>query len=86
MNSNINFETITFTNSGYLDFTFNLLNSIKFNKLNINVSVHCTDLKSFKSVTTAGYNAKLLETDKKVSKKNQFIIFEIGNPAKLINE
>ncbi len=42
----MNFESITFTNSGYLDFTENLLTSSKVNKVNLNLNIYTLDEKA----------------------------------------
>ena len=42
-----NVQSITFTNYGYLDFTLNLLESIKKNNIDLDLLVYCTDKKSF---------------------------------------
>ena len=34
---------ITLSNKGYIDYTTNLINSIKTNKVNINISIHVMD-------------------------------------------
>ena len=41
-----NVQSITFTNYGYLDFTLNLLESIKKNNIDLDLLVYCTDKKA----------------------------------------
>jgi len=62
-------EIITFTNFGYLQFTQNLINSIKVNDLNENISVFCTDNSCFNKINSLGNKAYILNSDEKVSKK-----------------
>ena len=55
-------ESITFTNYGYLDFTLNLLKSIEKNEVDLELSIYCTDIKSFNElerISSTTYQLKL---------------------------
>ena len=64
-----NFQAITFTNSGYLDFTMNLLRSAEMNSEKLNIIVYCTDINSYDYIRKNNYDAILLTPKKKISKK-----------------
>ena len=64
-----NFQAITFTNSGYLDFTMNLLRSAELNSDKLNIIVYCTDIKSYDYIRKNNYDAILLNPEKEISKK-----------------
>ena len=53
-------QSITFTNYGYLDFTMNLLESIKKNNIDLDPQVYCTDKKSFDYLSKFNYKCILL--------------------------
>ena len=62
-------QSITFTNYGYLDFTMNLLESIKKNNIDLDLQVYCTDKKSFDYLSKFNYNCILLNSKLSQSKK-----------------
>jgi len=64
-----NFQAITFTNSGYLEFTMNLLRSAEVNSVKINIIVYCTDVKSYDYIRKNKYSAILLNPNGEISEK-----------------
>ena len=64
-----NFQAITFTNSGYLEFTMNLLRSAEVNSVKINIIVYCTDVKSYDYIRKNKYSAILLNPSGEISEK-----------------
>ena len=64
-----NVQSITFTNYGYLDFTMNLCESIKKNKIDLELLIYCTDKKSFDYLSKYNYNCILLNSNLSQSKR-----------------
>ena len=72
-----NVQSITFTNYGYLDFTLNLLESIKKNNIDLDLLVYCTDKKSFEYLSKSNNNCILL--DSKLSQNKKATSWKAGN-------
>tara|TARA_B100001996_G_scaffold133739_2_gene101798 strand:- start:8074 stop:8778 length:705 start_codon:yes stop_codon:yes gene_type:complete len=70
-------ESITFTNYGYLDFTLNLLNSIEKNNVDLELSIYCTDIKSFNELENKGYKA--INIISELESSNNKLEWEAGN-------
>ena len=69
---------VTFTNKGYINYTANLISSIKQNKININLDVYCLDQDSFKYFSSTGLNTKLIDSS---LYNQQFSKFEQQNSS-----
>ena len=74
-----NVQSITFTNYGYLDFTLNLLESIKKNNVDLDLLVYCTDKKSFDYLNKFNNNCILL--DSKLSQNKKATSWKAGSGA-----
>ena len=70
-------ESITFTNYGYLDFTLNLLKSIEKNEVDLELSIYCTDIKSFNELENKGYKA--INIISELESSNNKLEWEAGN-------
>lgn len=79
-----NFIAVTFTTSGYTNFTLNLIQSIKENNVDLDLKVYCLDKQSFDVISKNHNNAeffnsehhdgsnKLLKFDPSGNKENPF--------------
>ena len=57
------FETVTFTNFGYLNFTKNLIASIKKNEININLKTFALDDMSYEQLSKISDNVVLYKDE-----------------------
>ena len=57
------FETVTFTNFGYLSFTKNLIGSIKKNEVNINLKTFALDDMSYEQLSNISDNVVLYKDE-----------------------
>ena len=75
------FETVTFTNFGYLNFTKNLIASIKKNEININLKTFALDDMSYEQLSKISDNVVLYkDEDFKITefiKQNENIFAEL---------
>tara|TARA_X000000368_G_scaffold409605_1_gene391819 strand:+ start:16090 stop:16803 length:714 start_codon:yes stop_codon:yes gene_type:complete len=62
----LNYQSITFTNEGYIKYTENLLESIKHNQVNLNLKIFTLDNKSFDHFNKIHNQVELLD------KNNEF--------------
>ena len=79
-----NFTAVTFTTSGYSNFTLNLIKSIEENNVELDLKVYCLDKQSFEVISKKHDNSeyfdsehhdgsdKLLAFDPKINKENPF--------------
>lgn len=54
-------SVITLSNKGYIDYTTNLINSIKFNKINIDLNIYVMDTFSLNHFQKLGHQTFLIE-------------------------
>ena len=75
------FETVTFTNFGYLSFTKNLIGSIKKNEVNINLKTFALDDMSYEQLSKISDNVVFYkDEDLKITefiKQNENIFAEL---------
>tara|TARA_B100001057_G_C22590545_1_gene848802 strand:+ start:143 stop:850 length:708 start_codon:yes stop_codon:yes gene_type:complete len=67
--ANNQFTAITFTSSGYIDISYNLIMSIKRNNVPINLKLYCLDIESFKFFEEKNEETFLLEDESSFSYK-----------------
>ena len=65
---------VTLTNKGYFEYTNNLLNSIKQNKINIDLSVYTLDTISYDYFSNINVETKLIDSS---SYNEEFSEFEL---------
>ena len=70
-------QPITFTNYGYLDFTLNLLESIKKNNIDLDLLIYCTDKKSFDFLSK--FDNKCILLNSKLSQSKKATSWKAGN-------
>ncbi len=69
---------VTLTNKGYIEYTNNLLHSIKKNKINIDLNVYTLDTISFDYFSNIDVRTKLIDSS---SYKDEFSEFELQNSS-----
>ena len=69
---------VTLTNKGYIEYTNNLLNSIKQNKINIDLSVYTLDTISYDYFSNINVETKLIDSS---SYNEEFSEFELQNSS-----
>ena len=69
---------VTLTNKGYIEYTNNLLSSIKQNKINIDLSIYTLDTVSYDYFSNINVRTKLIDSS---SYKDEFSEFELQNSS-----
>ena len=69
---------VSLTNKGYIDYTHNLLSSIKENQIDIDLTIYSLDKDSYNYFSKKNISTKLIDTD---ASKIDFSKFELQNSS-----